>query len=164
MEIDYQSKISTVVNNIAPSAIRRFYDLANEMKGEVISLSIGEPDFVTPWNIREAGIFSLEDGYTHYSPNQGYIEVRKAISEYLERRFDLKYDPKSQILVTVGGSEALDLIAAHIDELNARIEKRGYSCSSEVSKREEMANIMQEIVDDNKSAVPISISNFDARA
>ncbi len=111
MEIDYQSKISTVVNNIAPSAIRRFFDLANEMKGEVISLSIGEPDFVTPWNIREAGIFSLEDGFTHYSPNQGYIEVRKAISEYLERRFELKYDPKKQILVTVGGSEALDLIA-----------------------------------------------------
>ena len=111
MEIDYQSKISTVVNNIAPSAIRRFFDLANEMKGEVISLSIGEPDFVTPWNIREAGIFSLEDGYTHYSPNQGYMEVRKAISEYLERRFDLKYDPKTQLLVTVGGSEALDLIA-----------------------------------------------------
>lgn len=111
MEIDYQSKISTVVNNIAPSAIRRFFDLANEMKGEVISLSIGEPDFVTPWNIREAGIFSLEDGYTHYSPNQGYIEVRKAISEYLERRFSLKYDPISQLLVTVGGSEALDLIA-----------------------------------------------------
>ncbi len=111
MEIDYQSKISTVVNNIAPSAIRRFFDLANEMKGEVISLSIGEPDFVTPWSIREAGIFSLEDGYTHYSPNQGYIEVRKAISEYLERRFDLKYDPKKQLLVTVGGSEALDLIA-----------------------------------------------------
>ncbi|MBR3032026.1 MAG: aminotransferase class I/II-fold pyridoxal phosphate-dependent enzyme [Clostridiales bacterium] len=111
MEIDYQSKLSTVVNNIAPSAIRRFFDLANEMKGEVISLSIGEPDFVTPWNIREAGIFSLEDGYTHYSPNQGYIEVRKAISEYLERRFELKYDPKTQLLVTVGGSEALDLIA-----------------------------------------------------
>ena len=111
MDIDYQSKISKVVNGIAPSAIRRFFDLANEMKGEVISLSIGEPDFVTPWNIREAGIFSLEDGNTHYSPNQGYIEVRKAISEYLERRFDLKYDPKSQILVTVGGSEALDLIA-----------------------------------------------------
>ena len=111
MEIDYQSKISTVVNNIAPSAIRRFFDLANEMKGEVISLSIGEPDFVTPWSIREAGIFSLEDGFTHYSPNQGYIEVRKAISEYLERRFELKYDPKKQILVTVGGSEALDLIA-----------------------------------------------------
>ena len=111
MDIDYQSKISKVVNGIAPSAIRRFFDLANEMKGEVISLSIGEPDFVTPWNIREAGIFSLEDGNTHYSPNQGYIEVRKAISEYLERRFDLKYDPKCQILVTVGGSEALDLIA-----------------------------------------------------
>ena len=111
MEIDYQSKVSKVVNGIAPSAIRRFFDLANEMKGEVISLSIGEPDFVTPWSIREAGIFSLEDGCTHYSPNQGYIEVRKAISEYLERRFSLKYDPKTQLLVTVGGSEALDLIA-----------------------------------------------------
>ncbi len=111
MDIDYQSKISDVVNGIAPSAIRRFFDLANEMKDEVISLSIGEPDFVTPWSIREAGIFSLEDGCTHYSPNQGYIEVRKAISEYLERRFSLKYDPKTQILVTVGGSEALDLIA-----------------------------------------------------
>ena len=72
------------------------------MKGEVISLSIGEPDFVTPWSIREAGIFSLEDGCTHYSPNQGYIEVRKAISEYLERRFSLKYDPKTQLLVNGG--------------------------------------------------------------
>ncbi|MBP5491371.1 MAG: aminotransferase class I/II-fold pyridoxal phosphate-dependent enzyme [Clostridiales bacterium] len=111
MSIDYLGSISSVVNEIKPSAIRRFFDLANEMKGEVISLSIGEPDFVTPWNIREAGIFSLEDGYTHYSPNQGYIEVRKAISEYLERRFSLKYDPKTQLLVTVGGSEALDLIA-----------------------------------------------------
>ncbi|MBR2750155.1 MAG: aminotransferase class I/II-fold pyridoxal phosphate-dependent enzyme [Clostridiales bacterium] len=111
MDIDYQSKVSSVVNEIKPSAIRRFFDLANEMKGEVLSLSIGEPDFVTPWSIREAGIFSLEDGYTHYSPNQGYIEVRKAITEYLERRFSLKYDPKTQILVTVGGSEALDLIA-----------------------------------------------------
>ncbi len=111
MSMDYQIKISNVVSSIPPSAIRRFFDLANEMKGEVISLSIGEPDFVTPWRVREAGIYSLEQGYTHYSPNQGYIEVRKAIAEYMYRKFSLKYDPVSQIIVTVGGSEALDLAA-----------------------------------------------------
>ena len=73
---DITDKISDVVNQVPPSAIRRFFDLANEMKGNVISLSIGEPDFVTPWSIREAGINSLRDGYTHYSPNSGYIEAR----------------------------------------------------------------------------------------
>ncbi len=101
--------LSDQVKSIPPSAIRRFFDLANEMKGEVISLSIGEPDFVTPWRIREAGIYSLEQGFTHYSPNQGYIEIREAISEYLKRRYSLSYDPKHEILVTVGGSEAIDL-------------------------------------------------------
>lgn len=111
MSMNYDKKMSSVVNSIPPSAIRRFFDLANEMKGEVISLSIGEPDFVTPWRVREAGIYSLEQGYTHYSPNQGYIEVRKAIATYMERRFSLTYDPVSQIIVTVGGSEALDLAA-----------------------------------------------------
>lgn len=111
MSINYEQKISSVVNSIPPSAIRRFFDLANEMKGEVISLSIGEPDFVTPWRVREAGIYSLEQGYTHYSPNQGYIEVRKAIATYMNRKFSLKYDPVSQIIVTVGGSEALDLVS-----------------------------------------------------
>lgn len=111
MSMNYDDKISSVVSSIPPSAIRRFFDLANEMKGEVISLSIGEPDFVTPWRVREAGIYSLEQGYTHYSPNQGYIEVRKAIASYMSRKFSLKYDPVSQIIVTVGGSEALDLAA-----------------------------------------------------
>jgi len=111
MSMNYNEKISSVVNSIPPSAIRRFFDLANEMKGEVISLSIGEPDFVTPWRVREAGIYSLEQGFTHYSPNQGYIEVRKAIGAYMKRKFSLKYDPVSQIIVTVGGSEALDLAA-----------------------------------------------------
>jgi len=101
--------LSDQVKAIPPSAIRRFFDLANEMKGEVISLSIGEPDFVTPWSIREAGIYSLEQGDTHYSPNQGYLELREAISEYMVRRFSLPYNPKTEILVTVGGSEALDL-------------------------------------------------------
>lgn len=101
--------LSDQVKAIPPSAIRRFFDLANEMKGEVISLSIGEPDFVTPWRIREAGIYSLEQGNTHYSPNQGYLELREAISEYMARRFLLSYDPRTEILVTVGGSEAIDL-------------------------------------------------------
>jgi len=102
--------LSEQVKSIPPSAIRRFFDLANEMKGEVISLSIGEPDFVTPWGIREAGIYSLEQGYTHYSPNQGYMELREAISEYMIRRYSLSYRPAGEILITVGGSEAIDLV------------------------------------------------------
>lgn len=111
MSIDYDKQISSVVKEMPPSAIRRFFDLANEMKGNVISLSISEPDFVTPWRVREAGIFSLEDGNTHYSPNRGYMEVREAISSYMNRRLHLQYDAKDQILVTVGGSEGLDLVA-----------------------------------------------------
>ncbi|MHB1485446.1 MAG: pyridoxal phosphate-dependent aminotransferase [Saccharofermentanales bacterium] len=102
------TKLSEIVKKIPPSAIRRFFDLANEMKGEVISLSIGEPDFVTPWAICEAGIFSLEQGKTHYSPNTGYIELREEISSYMKRRFSLEFDPKEEVLVTVGGSEAID--------------------------------------------------------
>jgi len=108
---DYTDKISDVVNQVPPSAIRRFFDLANEMKGNVISLSIGEPDFVTPWSIREAGINSLRDGYTHYSPNSGYIQARTAITDYVSRRYAVDYDPKDQILITIGGSEGLDLVA-----------------------------------------------------
>ena len=116
MRIQKNQYLSEQVQSIPPSAIRRFFDLANEMKGEVISLSIGEPDFVTPWHIREAGIYSLEQGYTHYSPNQGYIELREAISEYMIRRFSLSYNPKTELLVTVGGSEAIDLaVRALID-------------------------------------------------
>ena len=108
--MDYSDKISDVVKKVPPSAIRRFFDLANEMK-DVISLSIGEPDFVTPWNIREAGINSLVDGYTHYSPNAGYIDSRKAISKYISDRYGVDYDPNGEILITVGGSEGLDLVA-----------------------------------------------------
>lgn len=109
MSIDYQDKLSEVVKSVPPSAIRKFFDLANEMKGNVISLSIGEPDFVTPWSIRQAGIQSLIDGYTHYSPNSGYIESREAICDYIKRRYGVSYDPKNEILLTVGGSEGLDL-------------------------------------------------------
>lgn len=111
MSMNYESKLSETVKIVPPSAIRRFFDLANEMKGEVISLSIGEPDFVTPWNIREAGINSLVDGYTHYSPNAGYIESRKAITDYIKRRYGVDYNPQGECLVTVGGSEGLDLAA-----------------------------------------------------
>ena len=101
--------LSDTARAIPPSAIRRFFDMANEMKGQVISLSIGEPDFVTPLSIREAGVFSLQQGNTHYSPNQGFIELREAISDYMARRYQLSYEPKTDILVTVGGSEAIDL-------------------------------------------------------
>jgi aminotransferase len=107
--MNLDSFLSDRVNSVPPSAIRRFFDMANELKGQVISLSIGEPDFVTPWGIREAGIYSLEQGNTHYSPNQGFIELREAISHYLKRRFKLSYQAKSQVVVTVGGSEAIDI-------------------------------------------------------
>lgn len=100
--------LSERVTQLKPSGIRRFFDLANEMRGQVLSLSIGEPDFVTPWPIREAGIYSLEQGYTHYSANQGVMELREAIADYLARRFGYRYDPRTEIVVTVGGSEAID--------------------------------------------------------
>ncbi len=100
--------ISPVVKNTPPSGIRKFFDLVNEMK-DAISLSIGEPDFITPWKIREAGIYSLEQGHTHYSPNAGFIELRIEICSYLKRRFHLDYDPKNQVIVTVGGSEGIDI-------------------------------------------------------
>jgi len=100
--------ITPTIKKIPPSGIRKFFDLVNEMK-DAISLSIGEPDFVTPWNVREAGIYSLEKGHTHYSPNSGFIELRKEISKYYKRKFNVEYDPKNQIIVTVGGSEAIDI-------------------------------------------------------
>lgn len=110
MSINYDDKLSEVVKAVPPSAIRKFFDLASEMK-EVISLSIGEPDFVTPWSIREAGINSLIDGYTHYSPNAGYQKSKAAISDYVKRRYGASYDPSGECLITVGGSEGLDLAA-----------------------------------------------------
>ena len=100
--------LAAAVNNIPPSGIRKFFDLVNEMK-DAISLSIGEPDFVTPWNITEAGIYSLEQGQTHYSPNAGFMELRRSISNYLDTRFQIKYSPADSIIVTVGGSEAIDI-------------------------------------------------------
>lgn len=96
------------VRNMPPSGIRKYFDMVNEMEN-VISLGVGEPDFVTPWNVREAGIYSLEQGHTHYSSNAGFIELRHEISKYLSRKFNIKYDPKEEIIVTVGGSEGIDL-------------------------------------------------------
>lgn len=96
------------VNQLAPSGIRRFFDLLSSMEG-VISLGIGEPDFVTPWHIREAAINSLEKGYTMYTSNSGMPELRQELSQYLKRNYCVEYDPNGEILVTVGVSEALDL-------------------------------------------------------
>lgn len=101
-------KLSKIATGIPPSGIRAFFDLVLGMK-DVISLGVGEPDFVTPWNIREAAIFSLEQGYTSYTSNKGMIELRREISRFLERRYGLKYDPENEILITVGVSEAKDL-------------------------------------------------------
>jgi aminotransferase len=101
-------RITERVRTLAPSGIRRFFDLVEAMP-EAISLGIGEPDFTTPWRVSEAGIFSLERGHTHYTPNRGIGALRNAIAQYLQRRFGMEYDPKEEILVTVGGSEAIDL-------------------------------------------------------
>ncbi len=100
--------ISTRAASIPPSGIRKFFDIVSEMK-DAISLGVGEPDFVTPWHIREAGIYSLEKGSTHYSSNTGVLELRQEISKYLTRKFDIEYNPINQIIVTVGGSEAIDI-------------------------------------------------------
>ena len=106
--MDYNSILSEKIQKIAPSGIRKFFDILEEMT-DAISLGIGEPDFVTPWHIRDAGIYSLEKGFTKYTSNSGMMTLRREISAYLHRRFALDYDPNGEILVTVGGSEAIDL-------------------------------------------------------
>ncbi len=106
--IDYSTVLNQRIQAVPPSAIRKFFDILEEMP-DAISLGIGEPDFVTPWHIRNAGIRSLEKGRTKYTPNKGLSELRRQISLYLNRRFQLNYDPINQVIVTVGGSEGLDL-------------------------------------------------------
>ncbi|MDU2241035.1 MAG: aminotransferase class I/II-fold pyridoxal phosphate-dependent enzyme, partial [Paenibacillus sp.] len=96
------------VREIQPSGIRRFFDLASGSK-DIITLGVGEPDFITPWHVREACVYSLERGYTSYTSNAGTPELREAIAEYLDTSYQVKYNPKDEILVTVGGSEAIDL-------------------------------------------------------
>lgn len=106
--MDYNSLLNQCALNLKPSGIRKFFDIAAEMD-DVISLSVGEPDFKTPWHVREVGMDTLSKGRTQYSPNRGFTELLIEISRYAERRFGLKYEPKTEVLVTVGGSEAIDL-------------------------------------------------------
>ena len=106
--IDYDQMLSSRAMELKPSGIRKFFDILEEMQ-DVVSLTVGQPDFDTPWHIREAGIRSLEEGRTYYTSNSGTVELRREISAYQKRRFGLEYDPKNEIIVTVGGSEAIDL-------------------------------------------------------
>ena len=105
---NWNDRISPIVKSVPPSGIRKFFDIASEME-DVISLGVGEPDFVTPWSIRESCVYGLEQGYTSYTANRGLIELREEICFMHKRRFELDYDPKTDVLVTVGVSEALDI-------------------------------------------------------
>lgn len=102
-----RNPLSNIITEIKPSGIRKFFDIVSEMK-DAISLGVGEPDFDTPWHIREEGIYSLEKGKTFYTSNAGLKELKVEICRYLKRRFDLSYDYNREVLVTVGGSEAID--------------------------------------------------------
>ena len=106
--MNYDQILNEKIQGVKPSGIRKFFDILEEMT-DAITLGIGEPDFVTPWHIRDAGIYSLERGHTKYTSNAGMLELRREIANYLKRRFDLSYDYTNQVLVTVGGSEAIDL-------------------------------------------------------
>lgn len=103
-----RNRINTVVRDIPRSGIRDFFDIVSTMK-DVISLGIGEPDFDTPWHVRESTVFALERGATHYTSNLGYLELRKALAQYVRKNFGAEFNPDNEILVTVGVSEALDL-------------------------------------------------------
>ena len=104
----WEERLSPQVRSIAPSGIRKFFDIAAKME-DVISLGVGEPDFVTPWSIRESCVYGLEQGYTSYTANRGTPELRQEIANHFKRRHDLTYSAETDILVTVGVSEALDL-------------------------------------------------------
>ncbi len=106
--IDYDRILPRAVVDMPPSGIRKFFDILDSMT-DVTALTVGQPDFVTPWKIREAGIESLESGKTYYTSNAGTLELRREIARYLNRRFDLSYDPAHEVMVTVGGSEAIDM-------------------------------------------------------
>lgn len=106
--IDYDRLLCSKIKNTKPSGIRKYFDMAETMEN-VISLGVGEPDFKTPWVVRQEAVNILEKGKTNYTANSGLLELRKEISAYLKRKIDTEYDPKSEIVVTVGGSEAIDL-------------------------------------------------------
>ena len=105
--IDYNKMLNPSVVNIKPSGIRKFFDIAEQMD-DVISLGVGEPDFTTPWHIRNEGIRSLEQGKTRYTSNHGLISLRKEVSSFVNRKYGVLYNPENEILITVGGSEAID--------------------------------------------------------
>lgn len=106
--IDYSKVLSDVVVSTPKSGIRKFFDILENMQ-DVVALTVGQPDFVTPWHIREAGIESLEKGKTYYTSNSGTLELRKEINNYMTRRFGVSYEPTNEVIVTVGGSEAIDI-------------------------------------------------------
>lgn len=106
--IDYDKVVGTTARDIKPSGIRKYFDIAQKLEN-VISLGVGEPDFYTPWPIRRAAVVALERGKTFYTANSGLIKLRNSISNYTEKRTGIKYDPEEEIIVTVGGSEAIDL-------------------------------------------------------
>ena len=103
-----KNPLSDKIVNIQPSGIRKFFDIVNEMK-DAISLGVGEPDFDTPWRIREEGIYSLERGRTFYTSNAGLKELKEEIVDYLRRKIQVSYNPVSEVVVTVGGSEGIDI-------------------------------------------------------
>lgn len=104
----WNERISPNVLAIPPSGIRRFFDIAAEMD-DVVSLGVGEPDFITPWHIRESCVYGLERGFTAYTSNAGLLELREEIARLFQTRHNVTYNPKNEILITVGVSEALDL-------------------------------------------------------
>lgn len=113
--INYDNILNKKVREVKPSGIRKFFDIAEQME-DVISLGVGEPDFQTPWQIRQAGIRSLENGRTKYTSNWGLIQLRNEIARYVKRKYNLSYDPEHEILVTVGGSEAIDMCVRAVVE------------------------------------------------
>jgi len=113
--IDYDRFLNKKLTSVKPSGIRKFFAIAEEMD-DVISLGVGEPDFKTPWHIRQKGIENLESGKTRYTSNSGLIELREEITKYYKRRFNIDYDAKSEVLVTVGGSEGIDMAIRSVVE------------------------------------------------
>src|SRR4030043_1704787 len=112
--------ISHKVDTLPPSGIRKFFDLAASVE-DVISLGIGEPDFITPWHIRETATYSLEKGYTMYTSNSGMLELRQELASYLELHYGVSYHPEREILITVGSSEGLDLAMRAIINLGDEV-------------------------------------------
>ena len=105
----FEEEINQTIRYIKPSGIRKFFDIASTKK-DVVSLGVGEPDFITPWHIREAAIHAIEKGRTFYTGNKGLLQLRQGVCDYYRRRFNVEYDPEENVIITVGGSEAIDVV------------------------------------------------------